>query len=187
MQLQQLTIAMSSDPRLLSAEDALKERHILIINEMSNAELKKFKKHEYKKTVLSEMGYILPDLQKKRYDQTAQCVVNFLHSEVQSLLRKPQSSSTTPNILSETVLVDLDSTMQPDAVTTDCRMDTDDPLDIEEATSESTSDNTTSLNDSVTKLKEIASTEAHDPKSDNKNKSETASQKKIPNAVTHAK
>ena len=110
---------MTTDPRLLSTEDSLKEKHIFIINEMSHAELKKFKKHEYKKTILTEMGDLLPDFQKKQFDQTAQCVVNFLHSEVQSLLRKPQTPGPTSNVLSETVLHDLDSTMQPDVVTTD--------------------------------------------------------------------
>ena len=39
---------MTTDQRLLNAEESLKEKHIFIINEMSQTELKQFKKYEYR-------------------------------------------------------------------------------------------------------------------------------------------
>ena len=86
---------MTTDQRLLNAEESLKEKHISIINEMSQTELNNSESMNKKKTIMSEMGDLLHDFQKKQYDQTAQCVVNFLNSEVQSLLRKPQLTEAT--------------------------------------------------------------------------------------------
>ena len=68
-------LTMTTDQRLLNAEESLKEKHISIINGMSQTELKQFRKYEYKKTFMSEMGDLLHDFRKKQYDQTAQCVV----------------------------------------------------------------------------------------------------------------
>ena len=116
---------MTTDQRLLNAEESLKEKHISIINEMSQTELKQFRKYEYKKTIMSEMGDLLHDFQKKQYDHSAQCVVNFLNSEVQTLLRKPQLTEATTNLLSDTLLHDLDSTLETESVTDVCQSNRD--------------------------------------------------------------
>ena len=79
--------------------------------------------------MLNEMSALLPEYQKKQYDQTALCVVNFLQSEVQSLLRKAPVEdipTTNPNLLSETVIHELDSTMQPEGYASDAESDTGD-------------------------------------------------------------
>ena len=114
---------------------------------------------------MSEMGDLLHDFQKKQYDQTAQCVVNFLNSEVQSLLRKPQLTEATTNLLSDTLLHDLDSTLETESVTDVCQSNADQHLETGADKSEQTNENALDLNDSITKLKEFASTEKQCPKS----------------------
>ena len=152
-----------TDAKLLHLENSLKEKHLGIVTKMSISDLKKFKKHEYKRTVLNEMGDLLPDYHKRQYDQTAQCVVNFLYSEVQSLIRKPTTTNMdqgdNTNHLSDTVLQDLDSTMQPDAEATDAFGDADELTEIGETMNndEHTSEN---LNDSITYLKRAANAES---------------------------
>ena len=169
---------MTTDQRLLNAEESLKEKHISIINGMSQTELKQFRKYEYKKTIMSEMGDLLLDFQKKQYDQTAQCVVNFLYSEVQSLLRKPQLTEATTNLLSDTLLHDLDSTLETESVTDVCQSNSDQHLETGADNSEQTNENALDLNDSITKLKEFASTETHCPTSSGYDKSEPANPNK---------
>ena len=113
-----------------------------------------------------------------RYSPFAQCVVNFLYSEVQSLLRKPQLTEATTNLLSDTLLHDLDSTLETESVTDVCQSNSDQHLETGADNSEQTNENTLDLNDSITKLKEFASTETHCPTSSGYDKSEPANPNK---------
>ena len=176
-----------TDPKLLNLEDSLKEKHLSIISKMSLYDLKKFKKHEYKKTVLGEMGVLLPDYHKKQYDQPAQCIVNFLHSKVQSLIRNPESANalqgTNSSLLSETLLQDLDSTMQPLAESADAVSDMDelqvtDESNNYENASENLNQTSQNLNDSITKLKEVANAETISLKSTSKETTESETSNK---------
>lgn len=153
---------------------------------MSDVELRTFKKHEYKKIILSEISASLPDFQKKQYDQTAQCVVNFLQSEVKSHLRKIsiETPVVTSNLLSETVLQELDSVMQPANDESDSEMDIEEQSDTDETVQNEDNshinhiENPNLLNDSITKLKEAANKESVSPKQTVKDKLEQHSQAK---------
>ena len=137
---------------------------------MSRAELKKFKKQEYKKIVLNEMDSLLPDYEKRQYDQTAQCVVNYLQSEVKSLLRKTPAEplGSTADILSESVLTALDSTMQPAGDDEpDAENETDVHIEIDEIIQ-----TPNRLNDSITKVKEVANAEFVSENNTTKDKTE---------------
>ena len=113
--------------------------------------------------MLNEMSALIPYYQKKQFDQMALCVVNFLQSEVQSLLRKTPVEdipTTNPNLLSDTVIHELDSTMQPEGYVSDTESDTGDQLEFDESSNDSHSggnmstnfdDNSLNLNDSITK------------------------------------
>ena len=146
---------MTLDSKLIEIENSLKTKHLEILKKLSRTQLEKFQKMEYKKTVLSEMSTLLPECRKTQYDQTALCVVNFLQSEVRSLLRttpqdeNPAISSINSEMLSETVLQELDS-----------------PLLSEHEISESETgigEVSTNLNDSITFLKEAVNTEPVQP------------------------
>ena len=98
----------------MDIDESLKSKHLDIVKQFSHVELRQFQKMEYKKTVLSELSTLLPECRKKQYNQTAQCVVNFLHSEVKSLLRIPpieETQTANSDLLSETVIQDLDTSM----------------------------------------------------------------------------
>ena len=91
-------------------------------------------------------------------------MVNFLQSEVKALLRKapeetPQSDT---NLLSVTVINELESTMQQHSDESDAESDSDD------------NENHQNLNDSTTKLKEVVSKEPNPPKLTRKSKSESS-------------
>ena len=174
---------MGVDSKLMQVEDSLKEKHLSILSKLDIAELKKFDKQEYKKSVMTEMGTLLPDYQKQQYDQTAQCIVNFLQNEVKTLVRKQTSPSplqgSSSNLLSETVLHDLDSTFHPRVEATDTESEMGDQLDVDEnincgdeSVVEISTDNNQNMNDSVTILKEVANATSKQPTS--KEKSTTA-------------
>ena len=147
---------MSADSKLYSAEDSLKDKYSGILNRMSHVELKQFKKYEYKLIVLDEIKELLPAESQSRLDQTALCVSNFLQNEVQKLLRRKPRKSTehSTQLLSETILNDLDITLQSNENKADIDHDSsDDDSELNEA------EDTTCLDDSVTLLKEAARSE----------------------------
>ena len=76
---------------------------------------------------MSEICDLLPDCQESQFDQLALCVVNFLQNEVKSLLRNRSADNpapdTTQNLLSESVLNELDLTLQPTGNATDSDAD----------------------------------------------------------------
>ena len=170
---------MSSDAKLYSVEDSLKKEHYKLISQMSRVELKQFRKYDYKTIVFDEITALLPDVDKERLDQTSLCIVNFLASEVQSLISRTtrESISNTPALLSSTVLDDFDTTLsstqdsvtdsQPDANIVQDSEVTDAVHDTCDESNHVTHDG---LNDSITKLKQVANAEAKpsNPHSENK-------------------
>ena len=97
--------------------------------------------------------------------------INFLHSEVKALLRKTshelqESNTVKTNLLSETVIHELDSTIRPDTSETNCS----DESDVESITDDN--DSTQNLDESVTKLKELTHKEMNTYRQTNKSKSE---------------
>ena len=142
---------------------------------------------EYKKTVLAEMSTLLPEYRKTQYDQTAQCVVNFLNNEVQSLLRitpVEETPTANSNLLSETVIQDLDASMLTEHDQSDSETDGDDQLELVENSqlnspaSGSPGTFSTNLNDSLTLLKEVANTEQTQSQ---RSKAKSASKKQATN------
>lgn len=162
---------MSTVSRFEHLEESLKEKHLNILQQQSHLELKAFKKYDYKKRILSEICDSLPDCQESQFDQLALCVVNFLQNEVKSLLRNTSADNPTPkttqNLLSETVLNELDLTLQPTVNATDS--DADDTGEHDE----SIQSNTSVLDTSITKLKQTANLESNPSKTAKNNKSES--------------
>ena len=158
---------MTLESKLYDIEATLKTKHLDIMKKLSHTELKQFQKMEYKKIVLSEMSKLLPEYRKKQYDQTALCVVNFLQSEVQSLLKTPQNenhSTTTvdSNLLSETILHELDSPLLSEHEESDIENDKQN-CTISEVQGEVSGEN---LDDSITLLKEAANSQPTQTQSD---------------------
>ena len=131
----------------------MKNKYAEIVSRMSYVELKQFKKHEYKTMVLKEIAELLPTISKSRLDTTAQCISNFLQNNVQEQLRqKPRQSTMDSTDLSETVINDLDTSFEsaenvpiPDDENTNGHITSE---------SEPANENHTSLDDSVTLLKQ---------------------------------
>ena len=111
------------------------------------------------------------DCQDSQFDQLALCVVNFLQNEVKSLLRNTSADNPAPNtsqnLLSETVLNELDLTLQPTVNATDSDADDNGEYD------ESLQSNTSVLDTSITKLKQATILESNPIKTAKNNKSES--------------
>ena len=133
-------------------------------------ELKKFKKTEYQKLVLIDLMELLPDFDKSQLNETAHYVSNALNNAVKAVLPKrlrDSSVSKTKNrtLLSESVLEDLDTTMRPEStqVATDSehpdgRLDENEDdqsdNDDENEVNACNDDNSRTMDDSITKLKQ---------------------------------
>ena len=109
---------MATDPELLKAEDSVKQKYLDIVADLSVKELKKLKKNEYQQLVLIDLMELLPDFEKSQLNETAHYVSNALNNSVQRLLPKKQRDPSINRkrstvLLSDTVLEDLDTTMQP--------------------------------------------------------------------------
>ena len=187
---------MPADSKLLSTEDSLKEKHLDIVKQMSYVDLKKFTTgKQFKQSLIDELTELLPGHTTSRLTETAQCISNAVYREAKSLLnskqREPQSDNTSTctgkPLLSETVLQDLDTTMQPDVdVENECiqlneseTTETDDCEVDDENRSDSSADQTVEcLDDSITKLKQKVDSENKPPQSTCVSNDETKSNKK---------
>ena len=129
--------------------------------------------------VLEYITALMPTFNKARLDETAQCVSNFLQREVQDLLRrKPRDSQTNnTNLLSETVINDLNSIIEPPENET--TIDAIDQYDSDTHISDENEDNdeqvTTILDNSITQLKKVACDESKNSKTTEKNTHKSAS------------
>lgn len=143
-------------------EDTLKKKYIDLVKNMSRLELKKFSAGEYQKLILAELTKLLPSIDGTKLKETAQCISNALEREVKAQLRsgarESAASRKTSTLLSDTVIADFESTLgvdqtQPpaDSDQSSCEESDDD------ATETDVSDDDMSSNDSVTKLKQLAS------------------------------
>ena len=172
---------MSAESQLRSVEDSLKEKHLDAIRRMCYTDLKEFTKGKFKQCVSDEMIALLPGHSVSRITETAQCIANAVSREVKSLLTKKQqqpqkdTSSTVTNLLSDTFVHDLDSTLQADdelskeqvheqehITVDDCDDDLCDINDSQPPTSQTSSTASKTgepLNDSITKLKEAVHVE----------------------------
>lgn len=130
---------------------------------MSNVELKQFKKHEYKIIVLDEMTELLPDVSQSQLDETALCVSNFQQCQIQvQLRRKPrQSTGHSTELLPETIIKDLDTTLEPAENKADADHDSSDG----HASEQQGNGDTIGLGDGVTLLKHAASADPKDAES----------------------
>ena len=185
---------MSADSKLLSAEDSLKEKHLGFVKQMPYVDLKKFSTGKnFKQNVIDELAELLPDHPTSVLTETAQCISNAVYREAKSLLNrkqrepKPDNTSTKNPLQTDTVLQDLDTTMQPDVdVDTDCitlnESETTETGDCEvgdENCSDPSVDQTVEcLNDSITILKQKVDSGNKPPKSTCENNDETKSNKK---------
>ena len=163
---------MATDPKLLNVEDSLKQKYLAKVREMTSAELKRFSKQEYAELVLKEMAPLLPDFDKAQLKTTAHYISNALNNEVQALSGSKSRNSSlekqkNTDQLSESVLKDLETSMQPENSHECCEadnsdVDCDDNSDLEQTkiTQANTTDNTEILDNSITVLKHIATTES---------------------------
>ena len=161
---------MCSYSELIQLEDALKEKHIDIIRNMSHLELKKFSKGKYKEKLLKELKQQLPGYDNEtQLSETSQCEANTLcreaNSKNKSRVRESTSAKNVSALLSDTVIADLDSSLHTDAThgldppppDHECD-DVDDGDDSgEESDNESQQDH--DANDSITQLKQIDTTD----------------------------
>jgi hypothetical protein len=75
------TLSPKSVRRLLDLETTLREKHRIIIQNMSIRELKSFSKVKYRELLVSEMGELLPQFEESEITSTCQCIANALNSE----------------------------------------------------------------------------------------------------------
>ena len=185
---------MPVDLQLLSAEDSLKEKHLGIVKQMSYVDLKKFSTgKQFKQSLIDELTELLPEHPTSDLTQTAQCISNAVYREAKSLLNKKPREAQTVNtstdnpLLSETVLQDFDTTMQPDVdVENECvqlneseTIETGDCEVDDENHSDPCADPTVEcLDDSITKLKQKVESGNKPPQSICESKDETKSNKK---------
>ena len=111
---------MSSYSELIKYEDELKEKHTGILRNMSHVELKKFNQGKYHSKLLKELEQKLPmNNDETQLIETAQCIVNALEREAASLIKSRTRESTSAKkvsaLLSDTVIADLDTTLQMNA------------------------------------------------------------------------
>ena len=172
---------MSTNQELMGAEESLKNKYLDIVKAMSYLELKKFNKNHFKQMVLNDMMALLPEHEKSQLSQTAHYVSNALNNEAQSQLRRKTRETTSVqktgiNLLSETVLDDLETTMRSECTVTspdtdvdetDVDDDGDDDFDGQDSvdyendhhSSTSSAETTQTLNDSITQVKKVAAIE----------------------------
>ena len=109
---------MASNPELRKVEESVKQKYLEIVKNLSLLEMKKFNKHDYQKLVQNDMIQLLPEFDKSQLKETALYVSNALNNSVKELLpkrsREASSRALKPSdALSESVLQELDTTMQP--------------------------------------------------------------------------
>ena len=172
---------MSTNQELMGAEESLKNKYLDTVKAMSYLELKKFNKNHFKQMVLNDMMALLPEHEKSQLSQTAHYVSNALNNEAQSQLRRKTRETTSVqktgiNLLSETVLDDLETTMRSECTVTSPDTDVDETdvdddgdddsdgqnsVDFENDHHSSTSsvETTQTLNDSITQVKKVAAIE----------------------------
>ena len=106
--------------------------------------------------VLDDITALMLTFNKARLDETAQCVSNFLQREVQDLLRRKQRDSQTnnTNLLPETVINDLNSTIEPpeNETTIDAIDQYDSDTHISDENEDIDGQVTTILDDSITQI-----------------------------------
>ena len=188
---------MSTDEELLStAEDSLKGKHLSIVKQMSYVDLKRFSTgKQFKQSLIDELTELLSDHSMSHLTETAQCISNAVYREVTSLINRKQRETQTDNtrtstgnpLLSETILQDLNTTLQPDVdVENECiqlneseTSETDDCEVNDENRSDPRADQIVEcLDDSITKLKQKVDSGNKTPNSTCDSKDETKSNKK---------
>ena len=166
---------MGSSEDLYEMEDIVKKKYMDIIKNMSRVELKKFSPGEYQKLVLSDLTKALPSTDGSRLKETAQCILNAIEREAKSQqrsgARESAASRKSSNLLSDTVIAELDTTLgidptqkSADSEQFSCGESDDDSAESDvsddELIADSQSDqlcSATDLDDSVTKVKKLAS------------------------------
>ena len=138
---------------------------------MSYHELKRFSVgKQFKQNLLSEMTTLLPDHSVSRLTETVQCISNAVSRKAKSHLSKtskePDNLNTAKPLLSETVVLDLDNTMQPDTEITQTQISGSHVSDENDSDAEDDSQQNLSickttecLDDSITKLKQVINSE----------------------------
>ena len=181
---------------LCAREDTLKRKHTDLFKNMARIELKTFFKDEYQKLVLSELSLSIPNIDGSKLKDTAQGISNALNKEVKPQLRgsacKSTASHKSPCMLSDMIItIKLETTLQAvstqpplDSKNSSCEESDNDLVwnvnSIYEIVRDSLTDHQVNLNDSITRLKQLAS--ADDASSANSetakpNQSDTAKQK----------
>ena len=110
---------MCSYPELIKCEDELKEKYFGILRTMSHLELKKFSMGKYQEKLLKELKQKFPtNNNETQLSETAQCIANALDreaaSQTKSRARESASVKKVSALLSDTVIADLDTTLQVD-------------------------------------------------------------------------
>ena len=164
----------------MKVEESVKQKYLEIVKNLSQTEMKSFKKHDYQKLVQNEMMQLLPDFDKAQLKETAHYVSNALNNAVKELLPKKSRDASSNSvkhseILSESVLQDFDTTMRSgkerDDTNGDDQNDKDDTENPESSVG-CTDGSRTVLDDSITLAKQTIATEN---RHDNNSKDTTSS------------
>ena len=148
---------MATSMELYETEDVVKQNLLDLVTNLSHVELKIFSQDEYKKKAFKELCKLLPTYEKSKLSETAQCISNALQSEVRVQLRKRSRECTKSgaNVLSETIISDLDSTLQLESDTEGAHAANE--QSYSQSYSQLNDVNMSDPNDSITHLKQIAS------------------------------
>ena len=108
---------MATHPEIMKVEESVKQKYLGIVKNLSEAEMKSFKKQDYQILVQNKMMQLLSDFDKAQLKETAHYVSNALNNAAKEQLpqkSRDASSSSLKNseILSESVLQAFDTSMR---------------------------------------------------------------------------
>ena len=83
---------MASNPELMKVEESIKQKYLVIVENLSYTEQRNFKKTDYKKLVLNEMIEMLPTFDRAQLKETSHYISNALNNRVQEKLSHKKES-----------------------------------------------------------------------------------------------
>ena len=173
--------------QLQELDDSLRVKYMEIVKSLSLEDLKKFNKHHYKSMLKSKISDLLPEVDKKSADDTAQYISNMLNNEAQrqkslksrvqskaaqtrrtrhSLVRNSEEAEIITTDNKQTNSEDIKSNTPADQQCSETfimeldntLLDADDTLSSTISTSQMDDTYETVLDDSITELKSVAQT-----------------------------
>lgn len=153
-----------SNPELLRVEESVKCKYIELVKNLSYLELKNFNKSYYATMVLNDMMKVLPTFEKSQLKEMAHYVSNASNNEAKRQINKVSrvtnsSRDKNSDVLSTSVLGDLDIMMQPESSENDILVNSEDNDDDSEDQTASLIEPDRQLDNSLTHLNQTANAE----------------------------